>query len=240
MSDLSSPPQLNNENMKQNTGGLHDNTIILAVPKGRIFQELSPILNRVGIIPEAAFAQDESRQLRFATNIPYLDIIRVRSFDVASFVAFGAAQLGVVGLDVLEEFYYDEVYAPLDLGIGRCHLSLAGKSDADRNLSHYSHLKISTKYPDLTRRYFAQIGVEAECIKLNGALELAPQMGLSDYIVDLVSSGATLRANGLVEIEKILDVSARLIVNRTCLKTRSHLMSHWLKLFKDAVAEHRP
>ena len=107
-----------------------------------------------------------------------------------------------------------------------------GKIRCRQNFIALSHVKISTKYPDLTRRYFAQIGVEAECIKLNGALELAPLMGLSDYIVDLVSSGATLRANGLVEIEKILDVSARLIVNRTCLKTRSHLISHCSNYFQ--------
>ena len=214
----------------------HPDKLVFAVPKGRILEELIPIMERAGIKAEPDFADENSRKLRFATNIPSLDIIRVRSFDVASFVAFGAAQLGVVGLDVLEEFQYDEVYAPLDLGIGRCHLSLAGRGDKATNLTEQSHIKIATKYPAFTRRIFAQIGVEAECIKLNGALELAPSLGLSDHIVDLVSSGATLRANGLVEIERVLTVSSRLIINRTALKTRSRVMRDWINRFTDALA----
>ncbi len=212
-------------------------TITLAVPKGRILEELNPLLRRVGILPEAEFFDEGSRKLQFATNIPELSIIRIRSFDVATFVAFGAAQLGVAGSDVLMEFDFPDVYAPLDLGIGKCRLSLAGLEEtaAQDAPARWSHVRIATKYPNITGNYFAALGIQAECIKLSGAMELAPKTGLCKHIVDLVSSGATLRANGLVEMEKILDVSSRLIVNRTAFKTRSVLMNEWIGKFRDAV-----
>ena len=146
--------------------------LLLALPKGRILQELTPLLARVGIVPEPAFSDESSRQLRFRTNDPGLDIIRVRSFDVATFVAFGAAELGVAGNDVLMEFDYPELYAPVDLGIGRCRLSVAAERDmaeAD-DPARWSHIRIATKYPTVTRRHFAARGVQAECIKLNGAM----------------------------------------------------------------------
>jgi ATP phosphoribosyltransferase len=211
-------------------------TIILAVPKGRILKELRPLLDRVGIVPSASFDDENSRDLRFATNVPGFDIIRVRSFDVATFVAFGAAQLGVAGNDVLMEFEYPEIYAPLDLGIGKCRISVAEQaalSESD-DPSRWSHVRVATKYPELTRRHFAARGVQAECIKLSGAMELAPSLGLCQRIVDLVSSGATLRANGLVEVEHIADITSRLIVNRTALKTRSEEVGGWIERFKDA------
>ena len=143
---------------------------------------------------------------------------------MATFVAFGAAQLGVAGNDVLLEFDYPEIYAPLDLDIGHCRISVAelvslSKTD---DPSQWSHVRIATKYPNLTAKHFAKRGVQAECIKLNGAMELAPSLGLCRRIVDLVSTGATLKANGLVEVEKILDITSRLIVNRTAFKTRSN------------------
>lgn len=197
-------------------------TLILAVPKGRILQELSPLLRKAGIAPEPAFEDENARQLRFATNDPALNIIRVRSFDVATFVAFGAAHLGVAGNDVLMEFDYPELYAPVDLGIGRCRLSVAEPRAlvSDDDPARWSHVRVATKYPEITRRHFAARGVQAECIKLNGAMELAPSLGLCQRIVDLVSSGATLAANDLVEIETIAQVTSRLIVNRAALKTR--------------------
>lgn len=214
-----------------------DDMIVLALPKGRILREVLPVLARVGIEPEADFADDDSRKLRFSTNLPRVEIIRVRSFDVATFVAFGAAQLGVAGYDVLSEFDYSEIYSPLDLKIGRCHLSLAEpvKMVADDHPERWSHVRVATKYPELTRRHFAARGVQAECIKLNGALELAPSLGLCDRIVDLVSTGATLRANGLVEVERILDVTSRLVVNRTAMKTRPDEMAGWIDRFGEAV-----
>jgi ATP phosphoribosyltransferase len=211
--------------------------IVLALPKGRILKEVMPLLHHAGIEPEPAFADEESRQLQFATNRPNLSIIRVRSFDVATFVAFGAAQLGVAGNDVIMEFQYSELYAPLDLKVGRCRISvaesaeLAGKDDPSR----WSHVRVATKYPEITRRHFAARGVQAECIKLNGALELAPKLGLCRRIVDLVSTGRTLKENGLVEVEKIADVTSRLIVNRAAMKTRPVEINGWVAKFGEAV-----
>lgn len=197
--------------------------IILAVPKGRILEEALPLLARVGIVPEPAFSDEGSRALRFHTNTPAIDLIRVRAFDVATFVAHGAAQLGIVGSDVLAEFDYSELYAPVDLGIGHCRLSVAEPSDlaATDDPRGWSHVRVATKYPHTTQRYFESLGVQAECVKLNGAMELAPKLGLAPRIVDLVSSGRTLRENGLVEVRTIADVTSRLIVNRAAFKMRA-------------------
>ena len=209
--------------------------LVLALPKGRILDEAMPLVRAAGILPEADFDDPESRSLRFRTNHPDIDIIRVRSFDVATFVAFGAAQMGIAGNDVLMEFDYQEVYAPLDLKIGRCRLAvaepaeLAGADDPSR----WSHIRVATKYPAITARHFAQRGVQAKCVKLNGAMELAPSLGLCRRIVDLVSSGSTLRANGLVEVEHIIDVSSRFIVNRAALKTRSEELDGWIDRFRE-------
>ena len=211
--------------------------LIMALPKGRILGEALPLLARAGLVPEPAFADEDARQLRFATNIAHLTLIRVRSFDVATFVAFGAAQLGIAGNDVLMEFNYAELYAPLDLGIGRCRLAVAEPEAMvkDDDPSRWSHVRVATKYPEITRRHFAARGVQAECVKLNGALELAPSLGLCGRIVDLVSSGATLRANGLVEVERIAEVSSRLVVNRTALKTRPAEIAGWIERLRAAV-----
>jgi ATP phosphoribosyltransferase len=212
-------------------------TLVLAVPKGRILDELRPLLDRVGIRPEPAFDDPGSRQLRFATNLPHLEIIRVRSFDVATFVAFGGAHLGVAGNDVLMEFDFPEIYAPLDLDIGHCRLSVAAPREmVERDdPARWSHVRVATKYPEITRRHFAARGVQAECIKLNGAMELAPVLGLCRRIVDLVSTGSTLRANGLVEVEHVADVTSRLVVNRAALKTRPEEVGGWIDAFRDAV-----
>ena len=212
-------------------------TLVMALPNGRILGEVMPLLRQIGIVPEAAFDDPASRQLRFRTSEPGLDLIRVRSFDVATFVAFGAAQLGVAGNDVLMEFDYAEIYAPLDLDIGHCHMAVAAPADwaAHEDPRSWSHLPIATKYPEITRRHFAERGVQAECIKLNGAIELAPLLGLCRHIVDLVQTGATLRANGLVEVEHIAEVSSRLIVNRPALKTRPEEVGAWIERFRAAA-----
>ena len=211
--------------------------LVLAVPKGRILGELRPLLDRTGLVPEPAFDDPDHRGLRFRTGIDGVDIIRVRSFDVATFVAFGAAHLGVAGNDVLMEFDDPELYAPLDLGIGRCRLAVAEPQDlsADDDPSRWSHVRIATKYPAVTRQHFAARGVQAECVKLNGAMELAPSLGLCRRIVDLVSTGNTLEANRLVEIEHIADVSSRLIVNRPALKTRPTQIQRWIDRFAEAA-----
>lgn len=196
---------------------------IIAVPKGRLLEEALPLLERAGIKPEAAFSDENSRALRFSTNHAHINLIRVRAFDVATFVAHGAAQLGIVGSDVIDEFSYSELYAPVDLGIGHCRISVAEPVDlaASDDPLRWSHVRVATKYPSITRRHFEARGVQAECVKLNGAMELAPTLGLSSRIVDLVSSGRTLKENGLVEVEIIAEVSARLIVNRAAFKTRN-------------------
>jgi len=214
-----------------------DDGLIMALPKGRILKEVMPLLRGAGIEPEPAFEDPESRQLRFATNHPNLSIIRVRAFDAATFVAFGAAQLGVVGNDVLMEFDYPDIYSPLDLGIGRCRLAVAEPQEVadDDNPERWSHIRVATKYPEITRRHFAERGVQAECIKLNGAMELAPALGLCRRIVDLVSTGETLKANGLVEVEQIAHITSRLAVNRTALKTRSEEINGWVECFREVA-----
>ena len=211
--------------------------LVMALPKGRILQEVMPLVRRAGIEPESAFDDPNARQLRFATNFRNLTIIRVRSFDVATFIANGAAQFGVAGNDVLMEFDYSEIYAPVDLKIGRCRLSVAAppallKAD---DPSRWSHIRIATKYPNITRRHFAARGVQAECIKLNGAMELAPSLGLCRRIVDLVSTGRTLQENGLVEVETIADITSRFVVNRAALKTRPADVGYWVDRFRDVA-----
>jgi ATP phosphoribosyltransferase len=211
--------------------------IVLALPKGRILDECAPLLAGAGIEPAADYADESSRRLRFPTNHPELDVIRVRSFDVATFVAFGAAEIGICGGDVLMEFDYPEVYAPLDLNIGHCRISVAEPMDGagSKNLHLQSRIRVASKYPNLTRRYFAAQGIQAEIVALNGSMELAPGLGLSRLIVDLVQSGKTLKANGLVESAVIADVTSRLIVNRIALKTRPDEIAHWIENFRKAL-----
>ncbi|MGN7438589.1 MAG: ATP phosphoribosyltransferase [Alcanivorax sp.] len=213
--------------------------LILAIPKGRILKELTPLLEACNIIPEDDFTNDKSRKLQFSTNHENLDIIRVRAFDVATFVAYGGAHMGVVGSDAIEEFSYSEIYAPLDLNIGHCRLSVAMPTEEaeKEDPRQWSHIRVATKYPHLTARHFAQRGVQTECIKLNGAMEIAPALGLARRIVDLVSTGGTLKANNMVEVEKILDISSRLIINRSTQKTRSAEISEWIETFRKAIKQ---
>lgn len=189
-------------------------------------------MRAAGIEPEAAFFDDASRALLFATNDPAISIIRVRAFDVATFVAHGAAQIGIVGSDVIDEFDYSELYAPVDLGIGRCRISVAMPQGVHDDVNG-GHIRVATKYPGTTSRYYHARGIQAECVKLNGAMELAPSLGLSGRIVDLVSSGKTLAENGLVETAVISQVSARLIVNRAAYKMMSGTIPAMVQRFRE-------
>ena len=222
----------------------HDaDKLIMALPNGRILAEVMPLLRSIGIEPEPAFDDPAARQLRFTTSDPGLDIIRVRSFDAATFVAFGAAHLGVAGNDVLMEFDYSDIYAPLDLDIGHCRMMVAAPVDwvGREDPRTWSHIRVASKYPEVTRRHFAARGVQAEVINLHGAVELAPIIGLCQHIVDLVQTGSTLKANGLVEIEHIAKVTSRLIVNRPALKTRPDAIGYWIEALREATrARHKP
>lgn len=209
--------------------------LIIALPKGRILKEALPLLAGAGIVPEAEFSNEDSRKLRFATSRADVELIRVRSFDAATFVAFGAASIGIVGNDVLAEFAYPELYAPVDLGIGKCRLSIA--ETAGLTEVPASHVRVATKYPHLTQAHYARQGIQAECIKLNGAMELAPLLGLAPRIVDLVSTGRTLKDNGLVEREVILDVTSRLVVNRAAFKTDSARVMPIVEAFRRQVED---
>ena len=228
---LSSPPGPGQQDAEAGT-------IVFAVPKGRILEELGPLLARAGISPAPDYADESSRRLRFETDDPALDVVRVRPFDVATFVAHGAAQIGVCGADVLMEFDYPEIYAPLDLGIGRCRVSVAEPAETagTGDPARWSRVTVATKYPNVARRHFAARGVQAEVVHLNGAMELAPSLGLSRLIVDLVQTGSTLAANGLVETETIARVTSRLIVNRTALKTQPERIGAWIARFRAALA----
>ncbi|MFN3451992.1 MAG: ATP phosphoribosyltransferase [Sphingorhabdus sp.] len=206
--------------------------IIFAIPKGRILDEALPLMQAAGIEPEPAFFDESSRALLFATNNPAISIIRVRAFDVATFVAHGAAHIGIVGSDVIDEFDYSELYAPVDLGIGRCRISVAMPHGAVDDVQA-GHIRVATKYPTTTARYYHARGIQAECVKLNGAMELAPSLGLSGRIVDLVSSGKTLAENGLVETAIISQISARLIVNRAAFKMMSGTIPALVQTFRE-------
>ncbi|MFC3174757.1 ATP phosphoribosyltransferase [Novosphingobium bradum] len=214
--------------------------LTFAVPKGRILDEALPLMERAGVVPDAEFHDKKSRALSFACaeNSQWgrdMRIIRVRAFDVATFVAHGAAQAGIVGSDVVEEFAYADLYAPVDLDIGHCRLSVAEPAGELGCNDGASHLRVASKYPNLTRKHFERMGVQAEVVKLNGAMELAPGLGLASRIVDLVSTGRTLKDNGLAETSVILPVSARLIVNRAALKTDERVAA-LVEAFREAVA----
>jgi ATP phosphoribosyltransferase len=208
--------------------------IIFAVPKGRILEELMPLLTISDIIPEADFFNESSRKLVFTTNRKNLDLVKVRSFDVATFVKFGAADIGICGLDVLKEFSSSEIFPVLDLGIGKCRLSIAAKKSVELDLAKRSHIRIATKYTSIASNYFSELGIQAEAIKLNGSIEIAPTLNLCDFILDLVSSGKTLIENDMIELRKILDVSSYLTVNRTSFKTANQEINQLIKIFDAA------
>ena len=219
----------------------NNNNFTIALPKGRILDVVLPILKRVGIELEKSFFDEKDRKLMFKSNVNNINIIRVRSFDVVTFLAYGAAQMAFVGSDVLTEFDHSEVYSPFDLNIGKCRMVVAARKDiaVNEDPRTWSHVRVATKYPNITRKHFESRGVHAECIKLNGAMELAPSMGLCKRIVDLVESGSTLKANDLVELEEICKVSTRLAVNRSFIKTNSKTIQPWIDKVGDIINEQK-
>ena len=223
--------------MNKNKNIKNNNKIIIAVPKGRILNELIPIFKKLKFLPEKDFFNAESRKIMFSSSNDLINLIKVRSFDVANFVAFGGAHMGVVGLDVIKEFSFEEIYAPVNLGIGLCRLSVADSIEValKDDPTTWSRLKVATKYPNITKKHFAERGVQAECLKLNGALEIAPQLGLSKRIVDLVSTGKTLKENELTEIEKIMDVTSYLIVNRDMAKAYPNKINRIISNFRKVI-----
>lgn len=207
--------------------------VIMAIPKGRILDQLVKLLDMAGIKLEDDFYGD-SRKLKFATNFDFLKVIKCRSYDAATFVAYGAADFGICGSDVIDEFAYKNLYEFLDLEIGKCRLSIAGNQEMSDPLLQ-EETKVATKYPNLTKEFFASRAIRADIIKLNGAIELATQMGLCDYIVDLVSTGNTLKENGLQEFCSISKVSSKLVINRSSFAVRNSQISQILNLFIDAT-----
>ena len=208
------------------------NKIIIALPKGRILKELMPLLQKAEIIPEKEFYNPNSRKLLFATNQKKLSIIKVRSFDVATFVAFGAAQIGVAGDDVINEFNYEEIYNFFDLKIGKCRLSVAKIKEKTATVDKKGHIIVATKYKNITTNYFAKKGIRAECIKLNGAVELAPKLKICSTIVDLVSTGKTLSENNLEESSLVMQITSKLIINKIAYKLMNDDITKILNKFK--------
>ena len=205
--------------------------IILAIPKGRTKEEIITLIDSLGMKPENDFYKETSRKLLFKTNIKNFFLTKVRNFDVPTIVAFGGADFGIVGSDVVNEFDYEEVYSPINLKLGKCSMVLAKnknqKIDPDASI-----IKVASKYPIATQNFFENKGKQVECIKLNGSIEIAPQLGISEMIVDLVSTGKTLKENNLEIVEKISDISSNLIVNRVSLKTKSDDINKIIDLFE--------
>ena len=208
--------------------------LIIAIPRGRIIKELKPILKKTSFAPENAMFDDKSRKLTFLSKNKDINFIKVRAFDACTFVAFGAAQIGIAGEDVIKEFNYSEIYAPLELNLGHCRLSVAAlksllkKEDPET----WSNIRVATKYPNISKEYFASKGIQVESIKLNGSMELAPSLNMCRRIVDLVSTGATLKANGLKEIDEIMKVQSKLIINRSSFKTNNKKIQSIIDEFK--------
>jgi ATP phosphoribosyltransferase len=211
-------------------------TITFALSKGRIFDETLPLLARAGIA--VADDPETSRKLILATNRADLRVVLVRANDVPTYVQYGGADLGVAGADVLMEAEGDGLYRPLDLRIARARLSVAARADFDyaSAVKQGSRIRVATKYTTTARQFFADKGVHVDLIKLYGSMELAPLTGLADAIVDIVSTGGTLKANGLVEVEKIADISSRLVVNQAALKLKQAAIRPLIEALEKAVA----
>ena len=206
--------------------------LTLALSKGRIFEETAPVLTKAGIRPLED--PEQSRKLIIPTSNPEVQIIIVRASDVPTYVQFGAADFGVAGLDVLLEKGSDGLYVPIDLGIARCRMAVAVKNGFDyaAAVRQGSRLRVATKYVNCAREHFANKGVHIDTIHLYGSMELAPLVGLADAIVDLVSTGNTLRANNLIEVESIADISARLIVNQASFKRKRAQLQKILSIWQ--------
>ncbi|MBK0394647.1 ATP phosphoribosyltransferase [Ramlibacter algicola] len=208
--------------------------ITLALSKGRIFDETLPLLAQAGV--RVLEDPDTSRKLILATNQPDVRVVLVRATDVPTYVQYGGADLGVTGLDTLLEHGNQGLYQPLDLAIARCRMSVAVRADFDyaSAVRQGSRLRVATKYVGIAREFFAAKGVHVDLIKLYGSMELAPLTGLADAIVDLVSTGSTLKANDLVEVERIMDISSRLVVNQAALKLKQAPMRRLIDAFAQA------
>ncbi len=204
--------------------------LTIALSKGRIFEESLPFLAKLGLEP----AGDINRLLRVPSRNKHVSLLIIRPADVPTFVEYGAADLGIVGKDVLMEHGGTALYEPMDLGIAQCRLSVAAKKDGVRP-DGVRRLRVATKYPEITRRHYAAKGEQVEIIKLYGSMELAPLVGLADLIVDLVATGNTLKANGLVEIETIAQISSRLVVNKAAMKIKSEAIRALLAQFATAT-----
>lgn len=211
--------------------------IIIAIPRGRIIDELKHLLIQTSFAPEDELFDDKSRKLTFSSKNKEVNFIKVRAFDACTFVAFGAAQIGIAGEDVIREFDYSELYAPLELNIGHCRLSVATLTNLlkKEDPETWSNIRIATKYPNISRKYFANKGIQVEAIKLNGSMELAPSLNMCRRIVDLVSTGDTLRANGLEEVEVIMKIQSKLIINRSAFKTNNKKIQNVLSEIKELI-----
>lgn len=211
-------------------------TLAIALTKGRILSDTLPLLLAAGISPlEDATV---TRKLRVGTSVPDTSLLLVRASDVPAYVEHGGADIGVTGKDVLLEHTGNGLYEPLDLCIGRCKLVLAGKPGIDASLK--TRLRVATKYPEVTRQFFAKRGQQVEIIKLYGSMELAPLVGMADLIVDIMETGSTLRANGLEVLEHITDVSARLIVNKASMKMKHATIHALIANIKKSLTEKTP
>ncbi len=210
-------------------------TITLALSKGRIFDETLPLLRAAGI--EVLEDPEKSRKLILATNQPQVRVVLVRATDVPTYVQYGGADLGVTGQDTLIEHGSQGLYTPLDLGIAKCRVSVAVRADFDyaSAVRQGARLRVATKYTGIAREFFAAKGVHVDMIKLYGSMELAPLTGLADAIVDLVSTGNTLKANQLVEVERIMDISSRLVVNQASLKLKQAPIRRLIQAFAAAT-----
>jgi ATP phosphoribosyltransferase len=211
------------------------NTITIALSKGRIFEETLPLLEAAGIVPSED--PEKSRKLIIGTNRPDVRVVIVRASDVPTYVQYGAADLGIAGKDVLIEHGGAGLYQPLDLQIAKCRMCVAAPVGFDypSAVRRGARLRIATKYITTAREHFAEKGVHVDLIKLYGSMELAPLAGLAEAIVDLVSSGATLKANNLVEVEQIMEISSRLVVNQAALKIKHSLLQPVIDAFAGAV-----
>jgi ATP phosphoribosyltransferase len=212
----------------------HNQQLTLALSKGRIFEETLPLLEAAGI--RVTEDPETSRKLILATDDPGVRVIIVRASDVPTYVQYGAADFGVAGKDVLQEHGGDGLYQPIDLNIAHCRMSVAVSEGFDyaTAVRHGARLRVATKYTEIAREHFASKGVHVDLIKLYGSMELAPLVGLSDAIVDLVSTGNTLRANHLVEVEHIMEISSRLVVNQAALKLKRERLQPILEAFERA------
>jgi ATP phosphoribosyltransferase len=210
--------------------------ITLALSKGRIFDDTLPLLRAAGI--EVLEDPEKSRKLILPTSRPDVQIIMVRASDVPTYVQYGGADLGVVGKDTLLETGVQGLYVPLDLKIAKCRVSVAVREGFDyaAAVKQGARLKVATKYVNIAREFFASKGVHVDLIKLYGSMELAPLTGMADAIVDLVSTGNTLKANHLIEVERIMEISSRLVVNQTSLKTKQTALKPLIAAFDRAVA----